>query len=115
MRRNHSFACESLDCGRVKFEIISRFYRINKYFRRPEGFCSKDPGSIAGIQSGKVWHRHLLNPALGPENSSRWIDGLNSESGPRGVRKNSLSPLPPEVCVGQLWNSVKCVRSRSPS
>lgn len=115
MRGNHSFARESLDGGRVKFEIISRFYRINKYFCRSDGFCSKDPGRISGIQSDKVWHKHLLDPALGPENSARWIAGLNSESGPRGMRKNSLGPLPPEVCVGQLWNSVKCVRSRSPS
>jgi hypothetical protein len=96
MRWNHSFARESLDGGRVKFEIISRFYRINKYFRRSEGFCSKDPGRIAGIQSGKVWHKHLLDPALGPENSARWIAGLNSESGLRGVRKTSVVPLPPK-------------------
>ena len=96
MRWNHSFARESLDGGRVKLEIISRFYRINKYFRRSEGFCSKDPGRIAGIQSGKVWHKHLLDLALGPENSARWIAGLNSESGPRGVRKTSVVPLPPK-------------------
>jgi hypothetical protein len=70
MRGNHSFAGESLDGGRVKFEIISRFYSINKYFCRSEGFCSKDPGRIAGIQSGKIWHTHLLDPARGPENSA---------------------------------------------
>ena len=75
MRWNHSFARESLDGGRVKFEIISRFYRIHKYFRRSEGLCGKDPGRIAGTQSGKVWHKHLLDPALGPENSARWIAG----------------------------------------
>ncbi|MGB6134721.1 MAG: hypothetical protein WBG54_23290 [Acidobacteriaceae bacterium] len=95
MRGNHSFARESLNRGRVKFEIISRFYRINKYFRRSEGFCSKDPGRIAGIHSGKIWHKYLLDLALGPENPARWIARLNSEFGPHGMRKNSLAPLPP--------------------
>lgn len=67
MRGNHAFAGESLDRGRVKFEVISRFYCINKYFCRSEGFCSKDPGRIGGIQSGKIWHKRLLDLARGPE------------------------------------------------
>lgn len=67
MRGNHSFAGKSLDGGWVKFEIISRFHRINKYFCRSEGICSKEPGRIAGIQSGKIWHKRLLDPLRGPE------------------------------------------------